>query len=81
MKPWEETDIAEKRRFYLAQVKALDAYASGPLPAQYAKQRKEMATEAMKLWYMLYKDNPDGPAGQQAKKRIPELKKLLDAKE
>jgi len=80
-KPWEEDDIAEKRQFIFATVKALDAYASGPLPAQYVKQRPEMAKEAMKLWYILYKDNPDGPAGQQAKKRIPELKKLLDAKE
>jgi hypothetical protein len=80
-KPWEEDDIAEKRRFVFAQAKALDAYASGPLPAQYAKQRPEMAKEAMKLWFILFKDNPDGEAGQQAKKRIPELKKLLDAKE
>lgn len=80
-KPWEEDDIAEKRRFVLAQAKALDAYASGPLPPQYVKQRPEMAKEAMKLWFILFKDNPDSPAGQEAKKRIPELKKLLDMKE
>lgn len=80
-KTWEDEDIAEKRRLLLAQAKALDAYASGPLPPQYAKQRPAMAEAAMRLWYVLYKDSPNGPAAQQAKQRIPELKKLLDAKE
>ena len=32
-KPWEKDDIAELRRHLIAQAKALDAYASGELPA------------------------------------------------
>ncbi len=73
--------VADRRRLLLAQAKALDAYASGPLPDVYVKLRPAMAKQAMEWWYILYKDNPDGPAGQEAKKRIPELKKLLGDKE
>ncbi|MBY0525076.1 MAG: hypothetical protein K2R98_16850 [Gemmataceae bacterium] len=80
-KPWEEEDIAEQRRFLIAQVRGLDAYASGPLPKEYAGQRVAMAKEAMTLWLAIFKDGPDTPAGAEAKKRIPELAKIVDAKQ
>jgi hypothetical protein len=77
-KPWEEEDVAEQRKFILASARALGAYASGPLPDQYALQRKEMATEAIRLWAILLQDSPEGKVGQEAKASITELKKLLD---
>lgn len=80
-KPWEEDDITEQRRFLIAQARGLDAYASGPLAKEYAKQRPEMAKEALKLWLLIYKDSPESKAGEEAKKRIPELAKIVEAKE
>lgn len=77
-KPWEADDIAEQRRFVLAQARGLDAYASGPLPPQYVKQRADMARRALELWELILKDGPDTRAGQEAKERIPALRKLLD---
>jgi pimeloyl-ACP methyl ester carboxylesterase len=75
-KPWEKEDIAEQRRFLIAQARALDAYASGDLPSQYAKMRPDMARQAMQLWQKVLADRPDSDAGREAKKRIPVLEKL-----
>lgn len=80
-KPWEEEDIAEQRKYMAATARGLTDYASGPLPAQYEKQRVEMAQEAQKLWVILFKENPDSPAGKEAQKRIPELQKIIDKKD
>lgn len=77
-KPWEEEDLAEQRKYMAASARGLDAYASGPLPAQYEKQRVEMAREAQKLWFILFKEDPDSAAGKEAQKRIPELQKIID---
>jgi hypothetical protein len=79
-KPWEDEDIAEQRKYLTATARGLDAYATGPLPAQYEKQRVEMAQEAQKMWAVLFKENPDSPAGKEAQKRIPELQKIIDKK-
>jgi hypothetical protein len=76
-RPWEAEDIAEQRRFLVARARALDAYASGDLPAVYAKMRPDMLRSAIKLWQQVEADSPDSAAGREAKKRIPELEKLL----
>ncbi len=76
-KPWEAEDIAEQRRFLIARARSLDAYASGDLPAQYAKERAGMLKKALELWQLIQKDSPDSPAGKEAGKRIPVLEKLL----
>ena len=75
-KPWEKEDIAEQRRFLIAQARALDAYASGHLPSQYAKMRPDMARQAMQLWQKVQTDQPDSDAGREAKKRISALEKI-----
>jgi pimeloyl-ACP methyl ester carboxylesterase len=75
-RPWEEDDRAEQRRFLIAKARALDAYASGPLPPQYLKMRGDMARQAISLWETILKDDPESKPGQEAKKRIPELQKL-----
>jgi predicted esterase len=80
-KPWEEEDIYEQRRFMIATARGLSDYASGPLPPQYEKQRRDMIKEAVKLWAVLLKDGQDGKAVEEAKKRIPELLKLAEEKE
>jgi len=75
---WEEYDLAEQRRFLIAEARAIDAYASGPLPPQYEPQRVEMARAALELWKQVFADQPDTPAGKEAKERIGELEKIAD---
>ncbi len=77
-KPWEADDIAEQRRFLIAQARALDAYVSGDLPKIYAQERPGLARMAVELWQKVAADGPDTPAGMEAKKRIPELEKIAD---
>jgi predicted esterase len=74
---WEKEGVAERRRFLLAQARALDAYVSGPLPPVYAKRRPDMVKQAVALWEGVLAEGPDGDAGQEAKKRIGALRKLL----
>jgi pimeloyl-ACP methyl ester carboxylesterase len=76
-KPWEAEDIALQRKNLIARAHGLTAYATGALPAQYVKQRPDMAKAALELWKAILADGPDTPAGVEAKKRIPELEKLL----
>ena len=77
-KPWEDDDVAEQRKFLIARVRALDAYATGKLPDQYAKQRPEMAKAAIELWEIVIQEGGDAKAAAEAKRRIPVLKKLLE---
>jgi hypothetical protein len=77
-KPWEADEMAERRRFLVAQARSLDAYVSGDLPDLYAKWRRGRARQAIELWQRVAADGPDTPAGQEAKKRIPELEKIAD---
>jgi pimeloyl-ACP methyl ester carboxylesterase len=80
-KPWEQDDLAEQRRFLIAEAHGLDAYASGPLPKEYAKQRPDIAKAAITRWVMILQDGPETKAGEEAKKRIPELKKIIEGKD
>ncbi len=75
-KPWEADDIAEQLRFLIARARALDAYASGPLPDQYIQQRPDMARAAMELWEIVLQDGTDTKAVTEAKRRVPELRTL-----
>jgi hypothetical protein len=75
-KSWGMEDIAEQRKYLIAMARALDAYASGELPAQYAGQRGGMARQALKLWQQVLADGPDSAVGREAQKRIPALEKL-----
>lgn len=81
-RPWEIDDLAEQRRALAAEARATDRYASGPLPQQYAADRGPMASRALELWRKVLADNPDSPAGQEARERIPKLEPLIiDTKE
>ena len=75
---WEEEDIAEQRRFLTVRVRALDAYATGPLPKQYEGQRAAMARAALDLWQIVLNDGQDAQAVADAKQRLPILQKLID---
>jgi dienelactone hydrolase len=77
-RPWEADDIAEQRKFLIARARVLDAYVSGPLDPVYAKQKGAMAKQALEMWQQVADDSPDSPAGMEAKKRIPELRKLAE---
>jgi pimeloyl-ACP methyl ester carboxylesterase len=74
-RPWEQEDVAEQRRFLIAQARALDRYGSGTLPPQYEKQRADMLRGALKLWQQVRDDAPDSPAGKEAAQRISELER------
>lgn len=76
-KPWEEDDIDEQRRFLIARARALDAYASGELPPQYANQRKEMLEAAINLWTLIIQDGQDDKAVDDGQRRLSKLKALL----
>jgi pimeloyl-ACP methyl ester carboxylesterase len=78
-RPWEVDDLAEQRRFLIAQARALDAYVSGDLPPEYAKERPAMARQAVRLWRKVLADGPETAPGKQAKKRIPALEKIVAA--
>ena len=76
-RPWEKQDIAQQRRFLVARARGIDAYGSGPLPSQYAKGRADMLKFAITLWDQVLKDGQDTDAVDQARKRIPVLRKRL----
>ncbi len=79
-KPWEKNDLDEQRRFLIAQARSLTSYASGDLPPVYAKQRSNMAKQAIQLWRKVLADAPESEAGREAKKRLPTLEKLAGPK-
>ncbi|MFO0929636.1 MAG: hypothetical protein U0736_21835 [Gemmataceae bacterium] len=74
---WEAEDVAEQRRFLVAQARALDRYATGPLDARYRDQKADMLRQAVRLYRQVVADSPDSPAGREAKKRLPVLEKLV----
>jgi pimeloyl-ACP methyl ester carboxylesterase len=76
-RPWEQQDITEQRRFLLARARGIDAYASGPLPRQYAAGRGDMLQAAITLWTRILGDGRDADAVRQARQRIPLLRKRL----
>jgi predicted esterase len=75
-KPWEADDIAEQRKFLIARARALDSYASGKLPEQYARQRPDMIKAAIELWENVIEDGENTKAVAEARRRIPALKQL-----
>ncbi|MBC8355616.1 MAG: hypothetical protein H8E66_26860 [Planctomycetes bacterium] len=77
---WREGDAAEQRRFLIAQARGLDRYASGDLAKQYEPQRGGMARAAIQLWRQIIADGQDQKAVAEAKKRVPELAKIVDDK-
>lgn len=74
---WEAEDIAEQRRFLIAEARGIDAYASGPLPKQYEKQRNEMLEAAIRLWSSVVQDGHDEKAVAEGKRRIPALESII----
>lgn len=74
---WQAEDIAEQRRFLLARARGLTAYASGPLPPQYAGQRAEMAAAAVELWKLLIEDGQDEAATREAREKLATLQTLV----
>jgi pimeloyl-ACP methyl ester carboxylesterase len=76
-RPWEADDIAEQRRFLIAQARSLDGYASGPMPKQYQAQQGEMLRAAIDLWKQVIADGQDRKAVDQGRERIPKLETLL----
>lgn len=77
---WEEEDIAEQRLFLIARARSVDAYASGPLPKQYARTKPNMLLAAVELWEQVIKDGQNKSAVAEAEKRIPILKEMLENK-
>jgi len=79
-RPWEQDDLAQQRRFLVAEARATGAYATGPLPPQYAKERPLMARAALEMWKQVLADNPDGPHSKEATQQIRELEQAAAEK-
>ncbi|MFT4557263.1 MAG: hypothetical protein ACI92S_002626, partial [Planctomycetaceae bacterium] len=77
-RPWEAEDIAEQRRFLIAQARGVDAYATGPLPKQYQKQKASMINAAIRLWSQVVEDGQDEATVAEGTRRIPILQSMLD---
>jgi hypothetical protein len=75
---WEEEDVAQQRKFLIARAKGLSAYATGPLPQQYAAQRGDMVKGAIALWNLVIEDGQDKAAVEEGRKRLVELQKLTE---
>lgn len=75
---WEKDDIAEQRLFLVARAKGLSDYAAGPIADQYRAQRGDMLAAAIGLWQQVLDDGQDAEAVAEARKRLPELKKLSE---
>lgn len=76
---WEQDDVLEQRRTLIARARAIDAYASGDLPAQYVQQRPAMLDAAIELWKQVLADGQNEAATAEATRRIPVLTEKLDA--
>lgn len=79
-RPWEAVDVASQRRYLIAQARAVDAYASGPLPKQYQEQKISMLNAAIRLWSQVVQDGQDEDAVAEGTRRIPVLKSMLEGK-
>jgi predicted esterase len=79
-RPWEADDLAEQRKFLVAEARALGDYAAGPLPQQYEGQRGAMAAAALERWRVIAADDPGSVAGREAPKRIAALEPLAKEK-
>jgi predicted esterase len=79
-RPWEADDLAEQRKFLIAEARALGDYAAGTLPQQYEAQRAAMAAAALTRWKVIAADDPESPAGREAPKRIAQLEPLAGGK-
>jgi predicted esterase len=79
-RPWEADDLAEQRKFLIAEARSLGDYAAGTLPQQYEAQRGVMAAAALERWKVIAVDDPESPAGREAPKRIAQLEPLAGGK-
>jgi len=75
-RPWEEADIAEQKKFLLAEARALDSYAHAPFPPEYAKEKPQVAAAAIQHWRKIRSLDPVSPEGEEAAKKIAELEPL-----
>jgi hypothetical protein len=79
-KPWEEERNNERRRFTYGMALGLTQYVTSVLLRD-PSQRGPMAGEALQLWESLLKEGKHPKGVEEAKKRMPELRKLAAAKE
>lgn len=79
-KSWEADDLAEQRKSLTAEAHGLTAYATGPLPNQYEKERASAAEAAIQRWKTLQAEGPDTPRGKEAAQQIANLEKLVEKK-
>jgi hypothetical protein len=81
-KPWEAEDIAELRKQFVAEARALGDYALNGIPtgSPYEKQRPAMARRAIELWSALVADTPDSELAKEGKKKVAELETITKKK-
>ncbi|OAI47273.1 hypothetical protein AYO44_09840 [Planctomycetaceae bacterium SCGC AG-212-F19] len=88
-KPWDEDRHNDRRRYTRGRALGLTLWVTGYSPDDRAPNTlgteplnpRTMATEALQLWEQIIKEGKDAKGVEEANKRIPELRKILAAKE
>jgi predicted esterase len=76
-RPWEQDDLAEQRRFLIANARGLSSYAEGTLPRQYQAQRPGMAEAAIRMWVIVIRDGQNKAAVAEGRRKVESLRKFL----
>jgi hypothetical protein len=79
-KPWEAEDIAELRRQFTAEARALGDYALNGIPtgSPYEKERPAFAKQAIDRWSVMIADAPGSELAKEGKKKVTELEALAN---
>lgn len=72
----EEQQLVEERRFLLAEARALEAFATGPLPPVYAERRRGLTSQALGCWWKILQICRTVPDAAIATEAIERGKKL-----
>jgi len=81
-KPWEKDDVAEQRKYLIAEARWLSNYTLVGIPpkSMYEKYRPNFARNAIELWQKVAADSPDSEAAKEGRKKIVELEKIAATK-
>jgi predicted esterase len=75
---WQNVYARRQQDFFFREAKAMDAYLDGALPPRDQRRKAGLLRVSLELWQQVLDHGPDTVAGQKAKKRVDELKKLVE---
>jgi pimeloyl-ACP methyl ester carboxylesterase len=75
---WQVVYARRQQDFFFREAKSMDAYLDGALPPRDQGRKAALLRVALDLWKHVLDNGADTVEGQKAKKRVDELKRLLD---